>query len=136
MSEHLGQPVVQPAVPTDLYSSGFHIIEDHSSGSVVLRLRGELDMATAPRLRQAVQAALDADPLTSTLTVDLGGISFIDSTGIGVLVAAARRAEKGDCSFVLRAPSPTVLKVLRITGLERSFTIETPVSDNSPLPAP
>ena len=92
------------------------------NGVMVLCLHGELDMATAPQANAALHAALDARP--PALIVDVAGLSFIDSTGIGALVGVARRAESDGCSLTLRSPSRPVLKVLQLTGVERLVALE------------
>ena len=109
-------------VATDLLRTGFHAAVDSANGSIVIKLRGELDMATAPGLGQAINRALDAKP--SALHLDLAELSFLDSTGIRVLIAGCRRAGGQGCSFVLCSPSRSVLKALRLTGVDRLMVIE------------
>jgi len=90
-----------------------------------LRLVGEVDIATAPMLRQALSEALagtQADP--QALTIDLTGVTFIDSTGLHELVEAAR-SEHSQRSITLRNPSPQVLRVIDIIGIGGLFRIET-----------
>lgn len=89
---------------------------------LVLRIRGELDMATAPKLRRALDTALDAEG--RRVVVDLRELTFVDSTGVRVLLAAASRARNEGCSFVLRAPCRSVQKALALTGADRLVTIE------------
>ena len=59
-------------------------------GPSVLKLRGDLDLHTAPGLRERLAALIDAGSLR--VVVDLSEVAFMDSTGLGVLVGAARRA--------------------------------------------
>lgn len=54
-----------------------------------------------------------------------GHVTFVDSTGLGVFVAASRRAARIGCSFVLRSPRPNVLRTLRLTGIDGRINIET-----------
>jgi anti-sigma B factor antagonist len=91
------------------------------SGEYEMRLRGELDMSTAPLLREEFQR-LSAE-VAPRVTVDLSGLGFVDSTGLSVLISALKRfrAEGGD--MVLRAPTPSILRVLEITGLTEVFAI-------------
>ena len=110
-------------VASTLLRTGFHAGVDNTEGTVVLRLQGELDMATAPGLARDLHTALDARP--STLALDLSELTFLDSTGIRVLITASRRAEDQGCSFVLRSPRRSVLKALRLTGVDRLMGIET-----------
>jgi anti-sigma B factor antagonist len=114
-------------VATLLLRTGFHAAADSAEGAIVIRLHGELDMATAPGLGRAMDTALDAKP--SNLTLELGELTFLDSTGIRVLITACRRAGSQGCAFVLRSPRRPVLKALTLTGVDRLITIE-------PTPSP
>ena len=87
----------------------------------VITVAGEVDMYTAAELR-AVLVDADADG-RYRLVLDLAQVRFCDSTGLGVLVAGLRRARTGGGSLRLVAPTDNVLKVLRITGLDRLFPI-------------
>ncbi len=109
-------------VAATLLRTGFHAAVDSTEGSIVLRLQGELDMATAPGLARAMDTALDARP--ATLALDLSGLTFLDSTGICVLITACRRAGDQGCAFVLRSPCRPVLKALRLTGVDRLMAVE------------
>ena len=111
-------------VASDLLRTGFSAAADTTKGTIVLTLQGELDMATAPALGQAINRALDAQP--STLRLDLTELSFLDSTGIRVLIAGSRRAGGEGSSFVLQSPNRSVLKALRLTGVDRLMVIEGP----------
>jgi len=84
----------------------------------VVRVAGELDLATVPDL-DACLVALDDD-----VVVDLAGLTFTDSTGIAALLRGRMRAAQRGRSFVLRSPADRVVKVLEIMGLDRVFTIE------------
>lgn len=105
-----------------LLRAGFHAEADAAAGSVVVRLQGELDMATAPLLSRALDTALDARP--NILALDLRDLTFVDSTGIRVLITACRRAGGQGSSFVLRDPRRPVLKALRLTGVDRLMVVE------------
>lgn len=93
-----------------------------AEATVVFRLDGELDAATAPGLSRALTSALDQRP--ARLALDLRAITFLDSSGTRVLIAAARRAHNEGCSLVVRSPSRPVLRMLRLTGLDRVLTVE------------
>lgn len=81
---------------------------------VVLTAHGEVDIATAPLLRKALDAV--AAP-TETVVVDLAGVTFLDSTGLGVLVGARRKMLPGGMRMLVVNASPSVLRVFEITGL-------------------
>ena len=89
---------------------------------VVLVLQGELDPHTAPRLSDAIADATDES--TSTLVLDVSGLAFIDSSGLRVLIAAHKDMQGRSGRLVLRAPTPTTLRLLEITGLADYVTVE------------
>ena len=93
---------------------------EHQDG--VLAVHGELDVEGAPELRRALIEAIDADP-GRRLVVDLDGVDFIDSAGLGVLVGGLKRAKDGEGELVLVATGQSVIKVLELTGLTRVFEI-------------
>ena len=106
----------------DLLRTGFHAVTEGSAEHVVVRLQGDLDMATTAELQRTLASVLAEQPVR--LTVDLTGLDFIDSTGVGALIAGLRRAEGQGCTFSLRSPSRSVLKVLRLTGVDQMVHIE------------
>ena len=86
-----------------------------------LRVIGELDLATAPRL----QEALEELPLDGEITLDLGELEFMDSTGLHVIAsfALARAAAKllkanGNGHIVIDSPSPALLRTFDILGVD------------------
>jgi anti-sigma B factor antagonist len=90
-------------------------------GIPVVAVSGEVDVATAPTLRDRLQAAVAQDH--STIVVDLGGVTFLDSTALGVLVGALKRCRDAGGDLRLVAREPRVLKVFEITGLNEVFSI-------------
>lgn len=93
-----------------------------ADGVARLTVVGELDLSTAGRLRTTGLASLE--DATTRLTIDLSGVSFIDSTGLGALVEIKNAADGRGVAFVLVAPSERVLEVLRLTGMLDAFTID------------
>lgn len=91
------------------------------SGHTVLEVAGEVDVYTAPTLRDRITDLLDAGQ--RRLVVDLGTVEFIDSTGLGVLVGALNRAKELGGNLDLVCSQERVLKLLRITGLDKVFTV-------------
>lgn len=110
------------AAAVELQRTGFAVEAERSERSTVLKLSGELDVATAPALESAVCSAFAADP--TSMVIDLSRLSFLDSTGIRVLVTAARQAETDGCPIVVMAPTAQVMRVLRLTGVDRLIQIE------------
>jgi anti-sigma B factor antagonist len=100
----------------------FRLTVSGSGDRAVVSLEGELDLATAPQLReQLVTLAEQAD---TVIVVDLTNLAFIDSTGLSVLVMALNRSRAGGGTIVLRNPSQSVMRILEITGLVSVFGIE------------
>jgi anti-sigma B factor antagonist len=87
---------------------------------VVVHVAGDVDMGSVTTLRRVLHALGDAG---ADVVVDLGGVTFIDSTGVGVLVAALRRTQRHGGRLELVVDQERVMKVFRITALSRLFTI-------------
>ncbi|HTW20655.1 MAG TPA: STAS domain-containing protein [Mycobacteriales bacterium] len=100
--------------------SDFSIDIDHPSGALAT-VRGQLDIATAPALRDALLSLINEG--ATDLVVDLEGVSFVDSTGLGVLVSATKRVQSKGGSMTVICTRPQTLKVLKITGLESIFAV-------------
>jgi anti-sigma B factor antagonist len=90
-------------------------LESRSSGdATIVVVRGEIDMATAPQVRDALNELVDAG--ASRIVVDCRGLDFLDSSGIGVLIAVRKRlGDEG--ALTLEAPQAHVRKVLELTGV-------------------
>ncbi|GAA0794851.1 STAS domain-containing protein [Spirilliplanes yamanashiensis] len=82
-------------------------------GTVRVAAVGEIDMGSAPRLHRAVLDALVGRP--AVVEVDLAGVTFMDSSGINILVACRQGA--GDARVRVVNAAPQVLRVLTVTGL-------------------
>jgi anti-sigma B factor antagonist len=89
----------------------------------LLTVQGEIDVATSPRLRSELGAVLERG--ARLIVVDLTATSFIDSSGLGVLVGALKRLREHDGdAIVLRGVQEPVRRVFEITGLTDLFRIE------------
>ena len=88
---------------------------------VVVAVRGEVDIATAPQLREKLVEL--ASQGAQKVVVDLEGVDFLDSTGLGVLIGGMKRLRGLDGDLTLVCTQPRILKVFEITGLNRAFTI-------------
>jgi anti-sigma B factor antagonist len=86
-----------------------------------VHLHGELDMSTAPQLRQEL-LRLTSDGATE-VTIDLSELEFVDSTGLSVLVTGLKRLRETGGDLALRSPTPGTRRVLEITGLTEIFSI-------------
>jgi anti-sigma B factor antagonist len=104
-----------PELPTPV--AEFQV--DTSGETAILRISGEVDISTAPQLRERLQQLE-----SRSVVVDLSAMTFIDSTGLGVLVGAFKRLRERGGDLVLRAPTRSARKVLELTGLSQLVTIE------------
>lgn len=102
-------------------SDQLELVVDPTSSPPVIVLRGELDPHTAPRLERAIDDLLVDGPVD--LVLDLGGLGFVDSSGLRVLIAAQQRLADAGRTLALRSPSDTVHRLLEITGLLDHLTI-------------
>jgi anti-sigma B factor antagonist len=101
---------------------------EECGNATVVHVRGELDLASAPVVREALVRVLAASPSTH-LIVDLGGVEFIDSTGIGVLVGAHQRVTANGGWFTAVVTTPAVRKALQMVGLLRAWRVTGSVED-------
>jgi anti-sigma B factor antagonist len=97
------------------------------SGYTVLEVGGEVDVYTAPRLRERLTDMIGSGH--KHIVADLGRVDFLDSTGLGVLVGAHRRLGSSDGSLRLVCPHERLLKIFRITGLDKVFDIHDSVDN-------
>ncbi len=93
----------------------------------VVEVGGEIDVYTAPQLRSALNDAV-ADGARH-MVVDMTGTEFLDSTGLGVLVGGLKRVRTMDGDLELVCASEKILKVFRITGLTKVFTIHPTIEE-------
>lgn len=91
-------------------------------GVAVVRVSGEVDVATCGLLRDGLLRVV-GDEYYRGVVVNLAGVNFIDSAGIGVLVGVWHRARASDGSMALAVPSRQVQGILEITGLTKVFPI-------------
>ncbi|MGH9076620.1 MAG: STAS domain-containing protein [Acidimicrobiales bacterium] len=87
----------------------------------VLAVRGEVDVYTAPRLREKLVELVSQGELH--VVVDLEGVDFLDSTGLGVLVGGLKRLRSHEGDLTLVCTQQRILKVFEITGLTKVFGI-------------
>jgi len=90
-------------------------------GRMVVDLTGEIDVHTAPLLRESVSNLLSAGH--HHLVVDMERVDFLDSTGLGVLVGGLKRVRVHDGSLHLVCTQEKILKIFEITGLSKVFPI-------------
>lgn len=107
----------QPLAPQlDVHAEG------PGPGTRLIALRGELDVATVGRLREALGSAIE-DPRVRLVVVDLVEVTFIDSTGLMTLLNALRRLVRRGARLVLACSNPTVLRLFEATRTDATFEI-------------
>lgn len=82
----------------------------------LVEVRGEIDLATAPALREQLREVLDRCP--SAVVVDLHGVPFLDSTGLGVLIAAFKRSAAVGVPLCLVRPQRIVANALSLVRID------------------
>ena len=92
----------------------------YDTGRAIVSLAGELDLATVPTLRETALAELDT-PGCTTLVLDLDGLTFLDSTGLGCWIELRNRAEDDGKTLELHAIPPSARRTVTIAGLAPLF---------------
>ena len=90
-------------------------------GRTVVAVGGEIDVYTAPRLRDTIASLVAGGAYD--LVIDLSAVEFLDSTGLGVLVGGLKKVRAHDGSLSLVCDQERLLKIFRITGLSKVFSI-------------
>jgi anti-anti-sigma factor len=98
----------------------------HDGETGRLKLIGELDIATVPRVEEAAEAILRKG--TRQLTVDLSRLDFVDSSGLRLFIVLQQRAGSEGWKLALVKPQPQALKVFRVSGVEQSLPFVEDVS--------
>ncbi len=105
----------------------FDVETTERDGVNVLTLRGEIDVYTAPQLRQTIVDLVDGG--VTKIVVDMRMVEFLDSTGLGVLVEGLRRIKSKDGDLSIVATQDKILKIFDITGLNRAFSLHASVEE-------
>jgi anti-sigma B factor antagonist len=103
--------------------------EQLDNGTPVVRVMGEVDLATAPALEEALLGV--GDDRVGAVIVDLTGCTFLDSSGIRALLGARERLERSNRRLALALSTQAVLRVFQITRLDELFEIYPSVGDAS-----
>jgi len=91
-------------------------------GVAVIELGGEVDVYTSPRLKQEMVDLLNRGLVN--LVVDLNGVEYLDSTGLGVLIGGLKRAREREGDLRLICDNMRILRIFEITGLTKIFDID------------
>ena len=97
-------------------------IVDQANGTAATRLSGDLDIVTSDGVKRDLAALVDTGHVA--LALDLSDVGFVDSSGLGVLVAIHRHAESNGGSFVVRSIPPQVKRLFDITRLGDLLTVD------------
>ena len=92
-----------------------------ADGKTIVAVGGEIDVYTAPKLRDKITELVAAG--VYDLVIDMEKVEFLDSTGLGVLVGGLKKVRAQDGSMELVCSQDRLLKIFRITGLAKVFTI-------------
>lgn len=96
-------------------------------GRVVIEVAGEIDVYSAPKLRDRLSDLVGEGAYD--LIIDMEGVEFIDSTGLGVLVGGLKKVRSHDGSLKLVCTQERLLKIFQITGLSKVFAIHDSVEN-------
>jgi anti-sigma B factor antagonist len=99
----------------------FQIEERVDRGRPVVSVTGEIDVATAPQLRECLHRVIVRGQ--ATVVLDLLGVTFLDSTALGVLVGALKRCRELGGELHVVVSDPRIRKIFEITGLNKIFPI-------------
>jgi anti-sigma B factor antagonist len=100
------------------FSSERSMVHD---GLGLIKLTGEVDLYTAPRFKDDLVALIEDDAVD--VVIDLSGVTFIDSTALGVIISGVKRLHERDGRLRIVAASRPVVRILDITGLDKVLTI-------------
>ena len=103
------------------------LLATEQDGVAVVSVTGEVDVSTAPRLRQ--QLVETATSGHERVVVDLSAVDFLDSTGLGVLVSGLKRFRTLGGDLLLVCPNARIAKVFEITGLTKVFSMRSSVEE-------
>ena len=96
-------------------------VHSEPPGFTVIEVGGEIDVYTAPKLRERLVGLVESG--SYQLIVDMESVEFLDSTGLGVLVGGLKRVRAHEGGIDLVCTQSRILRIFRITGLNRVFNI-------------
>lgn len=102
-------------------------VDDSRTPYTVLAVKGDIDVYTAPRLRAKLVELVSQG--ARKIVVNLDGVDFLDSTGLGVLVGGLKRVRSHDGDLTVVCTHARILKVFELTGLTEVFRISTSVDE-------
>jgi anti-sigma B factor antagonist len=101
--------------------SNLEISVDQLGNGAIVRPNGRINVESSPDLRDCLIAILSAEPLPRAITVDLAGVSYIETSGIATLIEALRIARHHQTTFCLQGLGGSVLRLFEVTGVLTLF---------------
>ena len=102
--------------------TNFEFAIREGKGRLTLVLRGDLDAYTGPRFNQSLRSAVARTK--GDVAMDMSDVTFVDSSGIAILVAVAKELRERGSQLVIQSPPQMVAKVLEMTGVNRLVRLE------------
>ena len=102
---------------------------DARGSAVVVAVRGELDLATVPVLRDRLDSVAELSAAPSPLAVDLSGVTFIGSAGLALLVELHNTCRERGIPMALVATGSVVLRAIHVTALDQVFSVHASLAD-------
>ncbi len=106
------------AIPS---SGSLKITVDHDGQDAIVRPSGRINVDSSPDLRDRLRAILSTEPSPRTVTVDLAGVPYIETSGIATLIEALRIARHHQTGFCLQGLGGSVLRLFEVTGVLALF---------------
>lgn len=103
------------------------ISEAAESGTVIVKVHGEVDVYTAPKMKEEMQRSIESG--LTKVVVDLSGVAYMDSSGLGVLIGALKRAREAGGDLIVAAPNARIARIMDVTGLGRIFNLQASTDD-------
>jgi anti-sigma B factor antagonist len=110
--------MTQVAMTSD---SNLEISVDQVGKDALVLLKGRINVDSSPDLRDSLQAILSTEPLPRTVTVDLAGVPYIETSGIATLIEALRIARHHQIGFCLQGLGGSVLRLFEVTSVLTLF---------------
>jgi anti-sigma B factor antagonist len=102
-------------------------VDQATLGATVIAVSGEIDVYTAPKLREKLSSLIEGG--TYRLILDLEGVEFLDSTGLGALIGGLKGVRAHDGSIDIVCTQSRILRIFKITRLDKVFDIYDTISD-------
>ncbi len=96
---------------------------DYSEGHLVVYINGDIDHHSAKRVREETDILL-VQLAPTKLTIDLNGVSFMDSSGLGLVLGRYKKAKAAEIDFEVQNCDERVMRIFEMAGMERIIKIE------------